>query len=166
MDPDDKESLVRLLKNITIRFSGDSIFVDGIDVTSAIRTGEIGELSSRVSAQPAVRDRLYSLQREMGMQGSVVIEGRDTGTVIFPESENKFYLDASIEERARRRFEELKEKDPEASLTRTIEDIRRRDTRDSSRESSPLVISDDMIYIDSTDLGINEVVARILEKLT
>ena len=166
MDPDDKDSLVQLLKNITIGFSEDRIFVDGIDVTSAIRTAEIGELSSRISAQPVVRDGLYTLQREMGMQGSVVIEGRDTGTVIFPESENKFFLDASIEERARRRFEELKDKDPEASLTRTIEDIRKRDTRDSSRESSPLVKSDDMIYIDSTDLNIDEVVAKILEKLT
>jgi cytidylate kinase len=166
MDPDDKDSLIQLLKNITIELSGDRIFVDGIDVTSVIRTAEIGELSSRVSAQPVVRDSLYFLQRELGMQGSVVIEGRDMGTVIFPESENKFYLDASIEERARRRFEELKDKDPEASLTRTIQDIRRRDTRDSSRESSPLVISDDMIYIDSTDLSIDEVVARILEKLT
>jgi cytidylate kinase len=101
----------------------------------------------------------------MGLQGNIVIEGRDTGTAIFPETENKFYLDAGIEERARRRYEDLKAKDPESNLEKTIEDIRKRDARDSSRESSPLMKTDDMIYIDSTNLSIEEVVVKILVHL-
>jgi cytidylate kinase len=164
-DPDDEEALKTILENIRITFNGDRIFVDGIDVSSAIRTAEIGELSSQVSARPVVRAGLFSIQREMGLQGNVVIEGRDTGTAIFPEAENKFYLDAGIEERARRRYAELKGKDPEASLEKTIEDIKKRDARDSSRDSSPLMKTDDMIYIDSTDLSIEEVVTKILDHL-
>lgn len=164
-DPENKEALKRILENIKIYFNGDRIIVNGTDVSSDIRTAEIGELSSQVSAIPAVRAALFSLQREMGLQGKVVIEGRDTGTAIFPEAENKFYLDAGIEERARRRYEELKGKDTEATLEKTIEDIRKRDARDSSRESSPLMKTDDMIYIDSTRLSIEEVVVKILDHL-
>jgi cytidylate kinase len=164
-NPDNEEALKKILEDIKINFEGNRIFVDGIDVSSAIRTAEIGELSSRVSAKPAVRAALFSLQREMGLQGKVVIEGRDTGTAIFPEAENKFYLDAGIEERARRRYEELRVKDPEATLEKTIEDIRKRDTRDSSRENAPLMKTDDMVYIDSTRLSIEEVVVKILEHL-
>jgi cytidylate kinase len=163
--PDNEEALKHILENIKICFKGDRIYVDGTDVSSDIRTAEIGELSSQVSAKPVVRAGLFSLQREMGLQGKVVIEGRDTGTAIFPEAENKFYLDAGIEERARRRYEELKGKDPEATLEKTIEDIKKRDSRDSSRESSPLMKTDDMIYIDSTNLSIEEVVAKILVHL-
>ena len=101
----------------------------------------------------------------MCLQGKVVIEGRDTGTVVFPESENKFYLDASLEERARRRYEELKQKDPDITLETTIGDIRRRDVRDSSRKTSPLKKTDDMIYIDSTNMSIDEVAETIIDNL-
>jgi cytidylate kinase len=112
-----------------------------------------------------VRDRLFSLQREICLQGNVVIEGRDTGTTIFPESENKFYLDASIEERARRRYIDLKAKDPGITMERTIEDIKKRDSRDSSRKTSPLMKTEDMTCIDSTGLSIEEVVAKIMENI-
>jgi len=165
INPDDEDALKKLLDNTDIAFNGDRVAVDGTDVTSAIRTAGIGELSSQVSAIPVVREGLFSKQRNICLQGKVVIEGRDTGTVIFPESGNKFYLDAGVEERARRRYEELKQKDPDISLETTIEDIRRRDLRDSSRKTSPLKRTDDMIYIDSTDLSINEVVVKIIEKL-
>ncbi|HBH60375.1 MAG TPA: (d)CMP kinase [Nitrospiraceae bacterium] len=164
-DPDNEEALKRIMEDIKITINGDRIFVDRTDVSADIRTAEIGELSSRVSAKPVVRAGLFSLQREMGLKGNVVIEGRDTGTAIFPEAENKFYLDASLEERARRRYRELTLLDPEASISQTIEDIRNRDARDSSRESSPLKKADDMIYIDSTHLRIDEVVAKILDHL-
>jgi cytidylate kinase len=139
--------------------------VDGQDISSEIRTGEIGELSSRVSARPSVRAALFNMQREMCLKGKVVIEGRDTGTTIFPESENKFYLDADVEERARRRFEELKIKDSDLTMGKTIEDVKNRDLRDSSRESSPLTKTDDMIYVDSTDMAIDEVVSFIKTNL-
>ncbi|MBI4683228.1 MAG: (d)CMP kinase [Nitrospirae bacterium] len=175
-DPENEEDLKKILGNIKINFKGDRIFVDGTDVSSDIRTAEIGELSSQVSAKPAVRAALFSLQREMGLQGKVVIEGRDTGTVIFPEAENKFYLDAGIEERARRRYEELKDRAQNIehrtqtgnnmlTIETVMEDIRKRDLRDSSRESSPLMKTDDMVYIDSTHLSIEEVVAKILDHL-
>jgi cytidylate kinase len=162
VNPDDESALNKILENINITFSDNIIYVDGVDVSLDIRTAEIGELSSRVSAMPVVREGLFSLQREICLKGKVVIEGRDTGTTIFPESENKFYLDAGIEERARRRFEELKIKDPDITMEQTIDDIKKRDNRDSSRESSPMKKTDDMVYIDSTDLSIEKVVNKII----
>jgi cytidylate kinase len=153
------------LRGISIDLRIDGIFVNGVDVTAAIRTAEIGELSSRVSSKPAVRERLFHLQKEICVMGKVVIEGRDTGTTIFPEAGNKFFLDADVKERARRRYEELKEKFPDITLEQTIEDIEKRDARDSSREASPLKQTDDMVYIDSTGLSIVEVVAKIKKSL-
>jgi cytidylate kinase len=165
IDPDNEEGLKKMMSNINISFNGDRIYVDGTDVTSGIRTNEIGEMSSRVSAQPIVRSGLFSIQRELCIQGKAVIEGRDTGTTIFPESENKFYLDAGLEERARRRQEELKDKDSEIRLETTLEEIRKRDARDSSRETSPLKKTEDMVYIDSTNLSVDEVVEKIMSYL-
>ncbi|KPK03047.1 MAG: hypothetical protein AMK71_00080 [Nitrospira bacterium SG8_35_4] len=162
---DDVASLEELVKNIRIDFDGDRIFVDDRDISSEIRTGEIGELSSQVSARQVVREGLFSIQRELCLDGNVVIEGRDTGTTIFPESRNKFFLDARIEERARRRYEEMKMKDPSLTIEATLADIQKRDARDSSRETSPLQRTDDMIYIDSTALSIEEVVEEIMKNL-
>jgi cytidylate kinase len=164
-DPEDEAAMRQILKEIDITLNSDSIAVNGVDVTGKIRTGEIGELSSQVSAKPAVRERLFQLQREICLQGGVVIEGRDTGSMIFPEADYKFFLDADVRERARRRYEELKEKSPDITLEQTIEDIEKRDARDSSRETSPLKQTDEMIYIDSTDLNPVEVVAKIKESL-
>lgn len=165
VDPDDEAAMEGLLRMISIDLRSDGISVNSVDVTTEIRTAEIGELSSRVSAKPAVRQRLFHLQKEICVLGKVVIEGRDTGTTIFPEASNKFYLDADVKERARRRYEELKEKSPDITLEQTIEDIENRDARDSSRETSPLKRMDDMVYIDSTDLDIAGVVAKIKESL-
>lgn len=162
---DDDDALKAITETIKISFKDDKIFADGTDISSEIRTGEIGDLSSRVSARPVVRTGLFSIQRDICLQGKVVIEGRDTGTTIFPESENKFYLDAGVEERARRRFEELKLKDPEATMENTIAEIKQRDVRDSTRETSPLRKTGDMIYIDSTEMSIDEVVDTIINKL-
>jgi cytidylate kinase len=162
---DNEESLRELVKTIRIDFNGERIFVDDRDISSAIRTGEIGELSSQVSARPAVREGLFTIQRGLCIEGNVVIEGRDTGTTIFPESRNKFFLDASLKERARRRYEELKMKDSDTTMESVIEDIKKRDTRDSSRKASPLKQTDDMIYIDSTGLSIEEVIEEIIKNL-
>lgn len=158
-------ALKKMLEDINISFNGDKISVDGMDVSSEIRTAEIGELSSQVSAIPVVREGLFSLQRNMCLQGQIVIEGRDTGTTIFPEAENKFFLDASIEERARRRYEELRVKDPGITLEATIEDIKKRDLRDSTRKNSPLLKTNNMLWIDSTSLNIDEVAQKIIESL-
>jgi len=165
IDIDNEDALNNILRKIKIAFEDERVMVDGQDISSEIRTGEIGELSSRVSAKPSVRAALFNIQREMCIQGRVVIEGRDTGTTIFPESENKFYLDADVEERARRRFEELKRKDPGITMESTIDDIKKRDLRDSSRESSPLTKTDDMVYVDSTGMTIDEVVSFIKNNL-
>ncbi len=162
---DNHGALKKMLEDIEISFNGDKIFVDGMDVSLEIRTAEIGELSSQASAIPVVREGLFSLQRNMCLQGRIVIEGRDTGTTIFPEAENKFFLDASIEERAKRRYEELRIKDSGITLEATIEDIKKRDLRDSTRQNSPLLKTDDMIYIDSTSLNIDEVIEKIIESL-
>jgi cytidylate kinase len=162
---DNEDALNSILGTIKIAFQDESVIVDGQDISSDIRTGEIGELSSRVSAKPAVRAALFNIQREMCIQGRIVIEGRDTGTTIFPESENKFYLDAGVEERARRRFQELKIKDPTITMEKTVNDIKKRDHRDSSRESSPLTKTDDMVYVDSTGMAIDEVVSFIKNNL-
>jgi len=165
IDIDNEDALNNILGEIKITFKDERVIVDGQDISSEIRTGEIGELSSRVSARPSVRAALFNMQREMCLKGRVVIEGRDAGTTIFPESENKFYLDADVEERARRRFEELKIKDPDVTMGKTIEDMKNRDLRDSSRESSPLTKTDDMIYVDSTGMAIDEVVSFIKTNL-
>jgi cytidylate kinase len=164
-NPDSEDELKKIMAGIKIDFDGEKIRVDGADISSAIRTAEIGELSSQISALPVVRSGLFMLQRDMCIKGKVVIEGRDTGTAIFPESENKFYLDAALEERARRRYEELKLKDPGITMEQTIVGIKKRDNRDSSRASSPLKMTDDMSHIDSTDLSIEGVVAKIMDNL-
>ncbi len=162
---DDDKALELLTGTIRIEFKEEKIFADGNDISSAIRTAEIGEMSSRVSARPVVRAGLFNIQRDICLNGKVVIEGRDAGTTIVPESENKFFLDANVEERARRRFEELKLKDPDIILETTIEDIKKRDLRDSSRGTSPLQKTDDMIHIDSTSMTIEEVVNEIVRSL-
>jgi cytidylate kinase len=165
IDPDDEEALKDMLRSTEITFDEEKIMVDGKDVTQLIRTPEIGELSSRVSAKAAVRMHLFSIQRKAGLKGCVVIEGRDIGTTILPEAENKFFLDASVEERAKRRHRELKDKVRGITLEATIEDINRRDLRDSTRQSSPLKRTEDMIYIDTTNLTIEEVIKRIMDNL-
>ncbi|MEW6713725.1 MAG: (d)CMP kinase [Nitrospirota bacterium] len=165
-DIDSEDSLKKLLKDIVITFESEKVIVNGIDVTSDIRTGEIGELSSRVSAMPVVREGLFSIQREMGLSGKAVIEGRDTGTAIFPESENKFFLDAGLEERAKRRHKELIEKaGSDIALKAVTDDISKRDARDSTRESSPLKRTEGMFYIDTSKLTIEQVIEEIIRNL-
>jgi len=165
IDHDNEDALQDLLKTAEISLEGSTISVNGTDVTTAIRTKEIGELSSQVSAKPIVREFLFAMQREEGIKGKVVVEGRDTGTVIFPESENKFFLDASVDERGARRLKDLKDIDPSLTLDTTVEDLKKRDHRDSTREAAPLKKADDMFYIDSSRLSPEEVVDTIVRHL-
>ncbi len=166
IDIDDAEAVKDVLNNIDITLTEKKIFVNGTDVTALIRTAEIGELSSRVSAIPAVREYLFSLQREAGTRGKVVIEGRDTGTAIFPETKNKFFLDARLEERAKRRSNDLKEINQGITIEETVKDLEIRDTRDSTRKSSPLKKTGDMVYIDSSNMTIDEVINKIIQELS
>jgi cytidylate kinase len=132
------------------------------DVSEAIRKPEVSQGASRVAVIPAVREALVKQQQQMDGAGGIVMEGRDIGTVVFPEAGLKIYLDASVEERARRRFEQDRAKGIESTLEKTIEEIEERDRRDKGREISPLRQAEDAVYVDSTALGLEEVVAVIV----
>jgi cytidylate kinase len=135
------------------------VFANGREVTGEIRTPEISMLTSRMSALAPVRGAMTQLQRRMGDAGGVVLEGRDIGTVVFPDAELKFFLTASAEERGRRRFLELQAKGDPATLEATIQDVKQRDAQDASRDLAPLKQADDALPIDSTGLTIDEVVS-------
>jgi cytidylate kinase len=162
---DDGATLGELAGDLDIVFVPDGgtnrIVVDGVDVTSDIRTREIAEGASRVSALPEVRAALLELQRDMGRRGRVVAEGRDTGTVVFPDAAVKFFLTAPVEERARRRARELASAGTVATPEAILEEIRIRDERDSHRAIAPLKKAPDAIEIDSGGLDADEVVARM-----
>ena len=169
---EDEEELFHLASALHFAFSqkesGDRVLCDETDITEAIRSPEISLLASDISKIASVRKALVQKQREMGQEGGVVLEGRDIGTVVFPEADAKFYLDAQPQERARRRYEELVKKDRNIRFQETLDDVIRRDQNDMHRAVSPLRKADDAMVIDSTDLSIEEVVeqmaGRILEK--
>jgi cytidylate kinase len=140
------------------------VLLDGEDVSLAIRTPEMSARASVVSALPAVRQALLSLQRAMGQGGGVVVEGRDIGSVVFPDAEAKFFLTASLDRRAERRFRELTTRDP-PSLLSVKDQVSERDQRDSERAVAPLLKPADAELMDSTDLGIEEVVDRIVRSV-
>ncbi len=140
------------------------VFLSGADVTEAIRTPEMSMGASAVSAHVPVREALVAKQREMGRDGGVVLEGRDTGTVVFPDAEAKFFLDAAAAVRALRRYLEMSPIGGQ-SFEEVLVDVLRRDVQDSTRENSPLRMADGAIYIDSTTLTVDEVVAEMLRRL-
>lgn len=135
------------------------VMANGRDVTSEIRSPEISMLTSRISSLGPVREAMVGLQRRMGKKGGVILDGRDIGTVVFPDAELKFFLSASSEERGRRRFLELQAKGEQISLEETIQSVVQRDRQDSERELAPLRQANDAIPIDSTGLTIDEVIA-------
>jgi cytidylate kinase len=137
------------------------VSIDGRDITGAIRTPEISQAASIVSAIPAVRRALVARQQEMGRVGNVVMEGRDIGTVVFPNAEVKIFLDASTDARAQRRFAEDVSKGIAASVEETRAALESRDNRDSARADSPLVQAADAVYIDSSSFTIEEVLEQI-----
>lgn len=142
-----------------------TVFVDGTDVTAEIRTPRMSMMASAVSAQPSVRARLLELQRTMGRIGGVVMDGRDIGTVVFPDAHVKFFLDADIEVRAMRRHLELSEKGETVALIDTLEEMAKRDRDDTSRAIAPLRKADDALYVDSSGMAISDVVALLKNKV-
>jgi cytidylate kinase len=140
---------------------GLRVRLDGEDVSEAIRTPDIGMGASQVSAHPQVRDALLEMQRQAGREGGVVLEGRDIGTVVFPQAEVKFFLTARPEIRARRRFDELRAKGSAVSYEETLSDVRRRDEQDTTRPVAPLKQADDATLLDSSEMTIDETVARM-----
>lgn len=162
VDWSDAVALAELARDLNIRFalSGDDnrVILGGDDVSSQIRTAEISQGASRVSAHPPVRAALLDLQRRLASAGGVVVEGRDTGTVVFPSAQAKFFLSATEEERARRRVADLQRAGATADYDATLAEIRERDHRDASRDVAPMVPAKDAIIIDSSTMGIDEVV--------
>lgn len=152
-----------LIRGIDIKLDEAArVFLDGREVTKEIRTPEVSRGASDVATVGYVRQRLTELQREMAAQGSVIMDGRDIGTQVLPNADLKIFLTASVEERARRRFEELKAKGIAADFAQVVKEIIFRDKQDSEREIAPLAQAEDAILLDSTNLTIEEVVAEIL----
>ena len=162
---DDDKGLEALCSTLKLKFEknkkGLSLLSNGSDITDYIRTPEVAMLASAFSAKPVVRKSLLGLQRDMGRQKDVVFEGRDMGTVVFPDADLKFYLDASYKTRAFRRFQELKSKSSQ-TVEEVEKDIKRRDENDSTRALAPLKPAKDSIIIDSTDLSVQEVVELMI----
>lgn len=164
---DDDPGLQRLLGRIRVRFQvvgeENRVFLGDEDVSEQIRTPEISMGASAVSARPVVREGLLQLQRRLALEAEsgAILEGRDIGTVVFPEADLKFFLEASEAVRARRRFEELFQKGVERSLDDVFQDQRKRDRDDSSRKMAPLKAAEDAIRLDSSTLPLSEVVQAI-----
>lgn len=165
VDWGDEDGLAAVARSLSVRFSLDGdinrVFVDGDEVTEAIRTPEISEGASVVSALPGVRDALLDLQRSIGRGGGVVAEGRDVGTVVFPEAAVKFFLTASDRERAQRRQAELEARGHPSDYDTVLAEIQRRDERDSNRAVAPLRQADDAVLVDSTARSVTDVVAEM-----
>jgi cytidylate kinase len=158
----DEQALAKLCANLHFQFVEDRLLLDGIDISSHIRTPEITMLASAVSARPLVRKALFDIQREMGQSGGLVAEGRDMGTVVFPEADLKFFLDASMRQRAIRRHAQYGEANRDQSLEEIEKDIRRRDENDSNRDVAPLRPARDAVIIDSTRLAAHQVLELML----
>lgn len=158
----DKKFYEEACNNTNIEFINNKIFLDGKDVSSQIRSEEISKLTSDISKIDFVRKKLVSIQKEIADKNSVVMEGRDITTVVLPDADYKFYLNASPEIRAKRRTLQLKEKGLNADYKEIIRDIKKRDNNDIKRENSPLKVADDAIVIDSSNLTAEESIEKIL----
>ncbi len=150
------------LKNIDSKMV---VLVDGEDVGNKIRTEDVGLAASKISAFAVVRESLLNLQREAGLQGGIVAEGRDMGSIVFPHADYKFYLDANAEERIKRRYSELLAKGAGVEYLAIQKDMMARDNQDSQREIAPLTASIDAIIIDSSDLSVEGVVEKIIQHI-
>ena len=164
VDLDDEDALVELAEGCDIRFedNGGRVILDGVDVSQQIRFPEVDRNISTVVKFPRLRQIMVQQQRHVGKDGRFVSEGRDVTTVVFPDADVKIYLDASLEERARRRHSELVEKGHEIDPEQVREDTSRRDVADKTREHGPLRVAPDAVSIDTTDMTIEQVVEAIV----
>lgn len=162
IDPEDEEAVSDTVDHVDVQLDGNSVFLNGEDVTKQIRSKEVTALVSLVSSYAAVRQHMLHLQRMQALQSSSILDGRDIGTHVLPDATIKFYLTASVEERARRRFEQIKDSQ-DVSFEWVKADIERRDHFDSNRKVAPLRRAEDAILIDSTNMNIDEVVQKMKE---
>lgn len=161
IDINDRQKVVDLCSRTEVDFVDNSIYLDGVKLGEEIRTLEVSSKVSDVAKIPQVREFLLEKQREIGKRSDVILDGRDVGTHIFPDTKYKFFLNASAQERGRRRYQELVDKGQTVVLEDIIEDIKKRDYIDSTREVAPLVKADDAIEVDSTSMTIDQVVTYI-----
>jgi cytidylate kinase len=159
---DEESSVAALAEQASLDLTNDRTVIDGHDVTRAIRTPEIDKAAASVARLPKVREALVARQRALGANGGVVMEGRDIGSVVFPDADLKVYLDASAEERARRRANDPAHSGQQGSLAGVQSDLQARDKSDSERPVAPLTLAKDAVYIDTTDLPIDAVVDKVI----
>jgi len=159
---DDETAVAALAERAVIAVEGGAVTIDGHDVTRAIRTPAVDGLAAAVARLPRVREVLVARQRSLGEAGGVVMEGRDIGSVVFPDADVKIYLDASPEERARRRAGDAAHTGGQAGQAAVAEAIRARDTSDTTRTASPLALAPGAVLVDTTDMSIDVVVAHVL----
>ena len=170
IDPDDAEALEAGLDGLVIELlpaveDDVRVLLNGADVSAAIRSAEMGPVASRISAYPQVRRKLTELQRRLAAAGGLVAEGRDMGTVVFPDAQHKFYLDATPEERARRRCEQLRQRGETPDRQEILEQISKRDYDDTNRMLAPLKPADDAVIVESSQLGPEAVVEFMLANI-
>jgi len=163
MPVNEESAVAALAERSTIEVEGGAVSIDGHDVTTAIRTPEIDKAAAAVARLPAVRAALVARQRAVGREGGVVMEGRDIGTVVFPNADVKIYLDASAEERARRRANDPAHTGSQSGQAAVAAAIQARDASDTTRAASPLTLAADAVRIDTTGMPIDEVVERVLD---
>lgn len=164
---EDKERIIEIAKTIKIEIEtlsdGDKIFLNGKEVTKEIRSKEVTQIVSQISSIKEVRFQMVELQRKLAEGKNVIMEGRDICTYVFPNADVKIYLDASVEERAKRRYKENKEKNIDMTYEEVIENIKKRDENDKAKEIGALKKAEDSIVVDTTSLTIEEVVEKIIE---
>ena len=163
LDPGDGEALGRLAAGLDIAFRDGRVLLAGEDVSAAIRTEGVGNLASKVAAHPQVRAALLEWQRAAARPPGLVADGRDMGTVVFPDAEVKIFLTASPEERGKRRYRQLRSQGQEANLKQLVRDIAERDERDSQRAVAPLRPAVNALVVDTTSLTIDQVLERVLD---
>jgi len=163
----DEAQLAEIALNLSVSYEEENgelvIFLDGEDITQLIRNEKIGAQASQIAAIPCVREALLARQRAFLVEPGLVADGRDMGTVVFPQAELKIYLTASAEERAQRRYKQLKDKGIDANLSSLVEELRLRDDRDMNRKTAPLKPASDAIIIDTTTLDITQVTNEVMK---
>ena len=160
--PGDEPGLANIAVKLNAKFNGDQVEVDGKDATVAIRAEDVGQLASRIAALPQVRSALLGRQREFRRPPGLVADGRDMGSVVFPDAALKIFLTASPEERAERRYKQLMGKGMSANMAALLQDIRARDARDSDRAAAPLQKAADAVLLDTTRMSAADAIAQVL----
>jgi cytidylate kinase len=164
IEPEDTDdTILKVLGQCRVFFQNGRVFMNGKDVSESIRSKEIDHYSSVFSARKIIRDFLLDAQRHAAFQNDLVVEGRDTTTVVFPQAKKKIFLNATLEERAKRRFLQFREKGIDISMEEARENMRDRDKRDASRDIAPMTIAPDALKVDSSDLTIEQVTHTIID---